>query len=343
MLGRSRTTRQITTLEASRSVQDDRSPVVVTGMPRTATSWVGKMLEASGRYVYVNEPLSPHHPPGRSPGVLRAEVVGAYQYVSEENEAVWLPAFRDTVRLRYHPLAELRRNRSPYDLARMAKYLGAFTIGRLRGRRALLDDPYAVFSAPWLARELGCQVVVTVRDPAAVVWSYKRLGWTPNLVELFAQQALVRDWLARFRADLEATLQRPNDLVGRVSLLWRMIYATVAAYRHEVRGLQVVRHEDLSLDPVPQFAALYARLGLPFDQRARGAVVASTSGRDQHATHRWSLSVGGVSKTGARPLNSRAYVDAWRDRLQPQEIARIRELTADVAALCGYGAEDGGR
>ena len=73
-------------------------PLLVTGMPRTATSWVGKMLEASGALVYVNEPLNPQHPPGRSPGVLRAEVEHAFQYIGEHNEQVWLPAFRDTVR-----------------------------------------------------------------------------------------------------------------------------------------------------------------------------------------------------------------------------------------------------
>jgi hypothetical protein len=89
-------------------------------MPRTATSWVGKMLEASGALVYVNEPLNPQHPPGRSPGVLRADVQHAFQYISEDNEHLWLPAYRDTVRLRFHPLAEVRRNHAPYDLLRAA-------------------------------------------------------------------------------------------------------------------------------------------------------------------------------------------------------------------------------
>jgi len=117
------------------------APLLVTGMPRTATSWVGKMLEASGALVYVNEPLNPQHPPGRSPGVLRADVTHAFQYISEHNERVWLPAFRDTVRLRFHPLAEVRRNHGPYDLLRALKYTAGFGLGRLRGRRALLDDP----------------------------------------------------------------------------------------------------------------------------------------------------------------------------------------------------------
>jgi hypothetical protein len=86
--------------------------------------------------VYANEPMNPQHPPGRSPGVLRAEVAHAFQYISEDNEGAWLPAFRDTVRLRFHPLAELRRNHRPYDLARTVKYTAGFALGRLRGRRA---------------------------------------------------------------------------------------------------------------------------------------------------------------------------------------------------------------
>jgi hypothetical protein len=226
-------------------------------MPRTATSWVGKMLEASGALVYVNEPLNPQHPPGRSPGVLRADVTHAFQYISEHNERVWLPAFQDTVRL--------RRNHGPYDLLRALKYTAGFGLGRLRGRRALLDDPYAVLAAPWLGRRVGCQVVVTVRDPVATVSSWRRLGWTPRLAELLGQPALVRDRLARFVPDLEAALAADGDGgVGPASLLWRVIYGTVACCRRELPDLEVVRHEDLSADPVPAFRSLYGRLGLPF-------------------------------------------------------------------------------
>ena len=300
-------------------------------MPRTATSWVGKMLEASGALVYVNEPLNPQHPPGRSPGVLRADVGHAFQYISEENERIWLPAFRDTVRLRFHPLAELRRNHRPYDLLRTAKYTAGFGLGRLRGRRALLDDPYAVFAAPWLHRRVGCRVVVTVRDPVATVSSWRRLGWTPRLAELLAQPALVRDRLERFVPELEAALAANGDGIGPASLLWRVIYGTVAAYRTEIDGLEVVRHEDLSADPVPAFAALYGRLGLRFGPDAERAILAATSAGSGGGAMRWSLSGGGVSKTAARRLDSRANLQVWRERLTPEEVARIRDLTADVA------------
>ena len=273
-------------------------PLLVTGMPRTATSWVGKMLEASGALVYVNEPMNPQHPPGRSPGVLGAEVAHAFQYISEDNEGAWLPAFRDTVRLRFHPLAELRRNHRPYDLARTVKYTAGFALGRLRGRRALLDDPYAVFAAPWLSRRVGCRVVVTVRDPVATVSSWRRLGWAPRLGELLAQPALVRDRLARFAPDLEAAVAANGeraDGIGQASLLWRVIYGTVAGYRDEVPGLEVVRHEDLSADPVPAFASLYERLGLPFGAAAEQAIVTATTAGSDDRSHRWSISAPRVS------------------------------------------------
>jgi hypothetical protein len=309
-------------------------------MPRTATSWVGKMLQASGRLVYVNEPLNPRHPPGRSPGVLRADVEHAFQYIGEENERDFLPAFRDTVRLRYHPLAELRRNHRPYDVLRAVKYTGGFALGRLRGRRVLLDDPYAVFAAPWLHRRVGCQVVVTVRDPVATVSSWQRLGWRPRLEELLAQPALVRDRLARFRSELEAAVAGGSvDGVDAASLLWRVIYATVAAYRREIAGLEVVRHEDLSVDPLAAFAGLYDRLGLPLGPDAERAITRATSSGADQGVMRWSLA-GGVSKTAARRLDSRANLEVWRERLSPAQAARVRELTTDVAAGYGYPGQE---
>ena len=307
----------------------------VTGMPRTATSWVGKMLEASGALVYVNEPLNPQHQPGRSPGVLRADVEFTFQCLGEENKRVWLPAFRDTVRLRFHPLAELRRNHRPYDVARTAStrpgsgWAACAGAGSCSTTRTRCSRPRG-----WLARIV--RVVVTVRDPVATVSSWRRFGWTPRLAELLAQPALVRDRLERFVPELEAALSSNGDGVGPASLLWRVIYGTVAAYRSEIGGLEVVRHEDLSADPVPAFAALYDRLGLPFGPGAERAILAATSAGTGGGAMRWSLSGGGVSKTAARRLDSRANLQVWREHLTPEEVARIREATADVAAEFGY-------
>jgi Sulfotransferase domain len=308
-----------------------RAPVVVTGMARSGTSWVGRLLQASRELTYINEPLNPDHPPGRSPGVLDASVERHYQYISEHNEDGWLAAFHETLHLRYHVGAELRRNRSPYDLARMAKYASSFLAGRLLGRRALLDDPYALLASEWLADRLGCRVVVVVRDPAAMAASWKRLGWTTDLGELLQQPALMRDWLEPFRGDMEAVAATPGDLAGRVATLWRLLYLVAAEYERRCPAVRIVRYEDLVADPVSSFADLYAALGLGFDERAEGEVVRSTTGSAQRTAHRWSLSRSGLSKTGFRPMDSRANLVAWKRQLDADEVARVRALTVGVA------------
>jgi hypothetical protein len=220
-------------------------------------------------------------------------------------------------------------------------HTAGFALGRLRGRRALLDDPYAVFGAPWLARRVGCRVVVTVRDPVATVSSWRRLGWTPRLAELLAQPALVRDRLGRFAPDLEAALADGADGVGQAGLLWRVIYGTVAGYRAEIPGLEVVRHEDLSADPVPAFAALYGRLGLPFEPDAERAIVAATSAGSGGGAMRWSVSAGWCPRRPPAASTAGPTSRCGASASPPQEVARVREQTADVAAQFGYTSGNG--
>lgn len=330
------------------------SPLLVTGLPRSGTSWAGKMLEASGDAVYINEPLNPRHPPGRSPGVLDAEVTHAFQYICADNGAGWSRPFADTAALRYHPRRELGRNRGAYDLARMVKYGTAFAAGRLRGRRALLDDPYAVLSAAWFARELGCRAAVLVRDPVAVVASWRRLGWTAPLDQLLDQPLLVRDLPDRLAADLRA-LSGSHDHIAAISLLWRLTYTLIDELRAQIPAIRVFRYEDLVTDPLDAFPAVYAHLGLTCNARALRGLRAATARRDppdagrtrrSRRAHRWNLR-GGLSRTAYRPGRPAGALTSYRDRLAPRDIARIRALTADVAALfypeCGkHGAGTGG-
>jgi hypothetical protein len=301
-------------------------------MPRAGTSWVGKMLEASGRLVYINEPLNTAHPPGGSPGVLRAPVRYRFQYITDENEQDYVAAFDDLFRLRYHVRAELARNRSPRDLLRMAKYVSSFVGGRMRGKRPLLDDPFAVFSVPWLVRRFDSAAIVVVRHPAAIAASRKRLGSRTDFSQLLMQPLLMRDRLEPFRADMEAMLRCPDDVIGHACLLWRMIYAVVASDGERSAGLAVVRHEDLSMDPISAFTRLYARLDLPFGDSAKRTIVRASTGGDGTSAHSWSISRGGVSRTGFRRLDSRSNVDRWKRLLMPAEVARVRELTDDVGS-----------
>lgn len=291
----------------------------MTGAHRTGTTWVGKMLAASGQAGYISEPLNLWH----RPGVLSAPVQHWYTYICAENEQAYLPALQQTLGFYYHPWLEIRSLRSRKDLLRMARDWGIFTRGRFLKQRPLLKDPFAIFSAPWFHDRLGCQVVITVRHPAAFASSLKRLGWDFDFSHLLDQPLLMRDLLEPYRSQMEAMYAAPEDIISQASLLWQITYEIAANFCQRYPDFQVVRHEDLSLDPLDGFQKLYRTLDLDFTQRAQKTVSDSSSAENpgevsQQAVH-------------AVRLDSRANLHNWKRRLQAQEIERVRLLTQATA------------
>jgi Sulfotransferase family len=297
-------------------------PILVTGMPRSGTTWVAHMLAAGGQVAYINEPLNPQHPPGGFPGVLDARISHRFQYICPDNEGAYLGAYRDLLRLRYRPLAEVRRNHHPRDLPHQLHHLRTFMAGRLRRRRLLVADPYAVFSIPWFVRRLGFQVVVVVRRPVAAVASRKRLGWIFEPEELRRQPLLVRDVLDPLGiATGPAREPREERIIDTGALLWAAVHRSIDASRQELDGVHVVRHEDLSREPQREFARLSEWLGLEFGSRsARTVERATTAARSETP----------VASPHQVQLDSRANLDNWRRRLTSDEVRRIDGLTTPV-------------
>jgi hypothetical protein len=304
-------------------------PILVTGMARSGTSWVGKMLEASRRVLYINEPLNLRHPSGL---LLQKAPDCPYQYLTRENDAPYLSSFQQLLRLRrpfWFGLGQVGTR----DLVRGLKYSGDFLIGRCLRLRPLLKDPFAVFSAEWFVHRLHCLVVATVRDPGAVVSSHKRLGWKVDFRHFLQQELLIRDWLFPFLGEMEKMLASPDDLIAQNCLLWRMIYHSVWKMQSQVPGIRAVRHEDLSIAPLEQYPALYNYLGLPYSEHASSAIHRATSGKSRNDAFAWSVSLTGISRTSFQNLDSRENVSSWKERLSEYELSRIRDLTADVARL----------
>jgi hypothetical protein len=296
----------------------NHQPLLVTGAHRTGTTWVGKMLAAGG-FAYVSEPLNVLH----RPGLMSAPVLHWYAYITKENEAEYLPAFQKTLALRYGLLAEIKALKSRRDLLRMGRDLGIFLRGRITRQLALIKDPFAVFSLPWFIERLNCRVVVTVRHPAAFASSLKRLHWPFDFSNLLEQPLLMRDHLEPFRADMER--MPADDIIGQSALLWRMIYRVVHATVERVPSVIVLRHEDLSRDPQTGYARAFESLGLAYTAKVQETIRNSSSSENPAELSR--------RKVHSVKLDSRANLENWKKRLSPDEIARIRDLTEDVASL----------
>ncbi|HEY9151944.1 MAG TPA: sulfotransferase [Anaerolineales bacterium] len=294
-------------------------PILVTGAHRTGTTWVGKMLSANSQTAYISEPLNVLH----RPGVLRADIKHWYTSITEKNEDAYLPAFNELLGFRYHLFDEIKSLHSSKDFYRMGRDLGIFSRGWFMRQCPLLKDPFAVFSLPWFAERLNCQIVVTVRHPAGFASSLKRLNWPFDFNDLLNQPLLMQDYLEPYRREMRAV--KADDIIGQASLLWTMIYRVVHSTRQRIPSIQIIRHEDLSLDPVSGFRSLYQCLGLDFTPRVEQTILNSSSSENPTEVSR--------KKVHAVKLDSRANLDNWKRRLTSDEIARIRAVTEEVAHL----------
>ena len=316
----------------SASTREDRPvPILVTGVHRNGTTWVGKMLAAGSQVGYISEPLNINH----RPGVLRVPVERWYTYICEENESNYLPALQEMLRFRYHAWSEIQALHSGKDLARMGRDGLIFLRGRLTKQRPLIKDPFALFSIPWFIQRLECQVVVTVRHPAAFVSSLKRLNWAFQVEDLLAQPLLMHDWLSPFQRDMEsiitgseaaeASAQAHAAIIDRACLVWRMAYQVVDILRQKFPQILVVRHEDLSLDPLAGYRALYTGLGLNFTPAVQKAILKSSSADNPKEVSKQNIF--------STRIDSRANLANWKQRLTSQEVRRVRQMTESIAAL----------
>jgi hypothetical protein len=297
-----------------------RAPILVTGINRSGTTWVGRTLAHAPGVGMIYEPFNPDH----RRGIFRAEVPHWFTYPDGAPPPGLDADLRRTLRFRYSYAAELRRLRSLRDAGRMGRDAARFAAHRISGARPLVKDPIAVLAAPWLARTFGMQVVVMIRHPGAYAASLRRLHWTHDFSHFLDQPGLVDDLVPELRPDIEEFARRPPDVVDQAALLWTVIYTVVDRYRAEHPDWIFIRHEDLSTDPRAGFAGLAEQLGLARSDGFDRFVAETTSASNPADA--------GEGVVHALRRHSAASISTWHDRLSSEEVARVRSRTEAVAA-----------
>lgn len=292
-------------------------PILITGGHRTGTTWVGKILSSTPAITYISEPLNVKH----SRGILDVPVDHWYAYICDENQHLYLDAYKNTLNFRFQTLKAIQEIGNWKDLAKVGKDQFDFIIANIFNHRPLLKDPFALFSTPWFFDVFDCQVVITVRHPLAFTSSLKRLGWTFDFGNFLGQPLLMRDYLGKFHDDIVELHENGGDIISQAVLLWKIIHATIFEFKEKYQEFAIIRHEDLSISPVKEYKGLYQHLDLAFTDRVETKIQSTTSTENPDE-------LSPENKHGIY-LDSRANINNWRNRLTKREIYRILESTED--------------
>lgn len=298
-------------------VVSTRRPILVTGAHRSGTTWVGRIIGASPSVGYIQEPFNILCRPGR----CRARFSYWFYYICEENEDRYVRDIEQTLQFRYQLGDEMRAIRTPRDTARMVRDFWRFQSHRVHRRRPLLRDPFAFFSAEWLARKFSFDVVVLIRQPAAFVASIKSLRWDHPFDHFLKQPLLMRDHLHSFEDEIREFAERKQDVVDQAILLWRLIHSVIIGYRDRHPEWTFARHRDLSLNPVAEFRRVFGRLNLPYGVREEIDTRHYCMAEARHDGYVWNEVV----------RNSAQNMSRWRTVLTEKEVARVREKCFGIA------------
>lgn len=291
--------------------------ILVTGSPRSGTTWTGRVLAKAPGLHYVHEPFNI----GGWPCACGTSFDRWFQYISAKNELKWYDHLKHI--LQSSPNRFNAQNALAQSLK--MKRLGPLRdiVNRIQSSRLIVKDPLAVFSAEWLASTFDVQVVVLIRHPAAVVSSYKRLQWTHQFDHFLDQPMLITEHLYPFEAEIKQFASREHDIVDQAALLWKLIHHMIMYYQRVHPEWIFVRHEDLSRDPLIEFQSLFDHLNLELTASAKLLIEdSSNSDNPLESTNPYAIK-----------LNSLETAAIWKKRLSPVDVERVWERVGEIGRV----------
>lgn len=296
-----------------------KNKILVTGSHRSGTTWVGKMISGSDSVGYIHEPFNPTI---YRPGICGARFNG-FTYVSKENEDYYFRHLKNTFEFSYNLTGAIRSVRGWKDIKRVVQEFSTFHEFRKNGKRPIVKDPIAVFSAEWLGSKFNMDVIILIRHPAAFASSIKRMKWTHSFTDFLKQPSLMKEHLYPFEEEIRAFAEKEHGVIEQAILIWRLIHHMISKYQRSHKDWIFLRHEDLSREPIKHFQRIFKKLNLQFTDKIKAVIEEYSSGSNE------SEAAEGVIHLLKR--DSRSNIYNWKNRLTLQEITEIRHRVEAIS------------
>lgn len=293
--------------------------IYVTGVPRSGTSFVGRILSWPFSVDLIFEPSDPVV---GIPGIdrryiyLRPRSGGQQEYeklldrIFTYDFAYRSPASRPSD-------GWLTRVRKQVIGPRGAVHLWLAKCNPCHNC-AVIKDPDGALLTEFLYARHGVRPVICVRHPTAFVASFLELRMPTDLPELAGQPTLIEDY---FGGDPSVFDVNPDDPIADAATLWWGLNRVLLDQCSHHPDWIVVVHEDLCQAPVATFRYLFERLELPWSARVERAIRQRTAAHNKAEARHWQ----------DHYRNSAALFELRRSMLTTEDRQKVFDITRDVA------------
>ncbi|MCH2161414.1 MAG: sulfotransferase [Phycisphaerales bacterium] len=326
------TKRHATTNELTR-----KPGLLITGAPRSGTTWAGKVFASVSRTLYVHEPFNPTSPCAYSP----VRLPEFFYRIDEKGNARELKLMEQLVDVQIRRCSvKLSDARHPKILLSRMKMCATGLLGRIDAQRVVIKDPIAILSADILCKNMNIKPLFMVRDPAACVSSLYIRNWRTDFTPMLKQRDRLESLLPGEMDRLQHLVENPDhDLIDNAAFLWRISNQAIIRYIKQNPDWSITRHEELIKDPISAFKALFEQLDFPWTDHTRsfienlntttpgepdGSGISSNEDPESRNRRKDIPQIFNIQ----RDLNRIRTVA--KERLKESQLNRIQELTQDV-------------
>ncbi len=301
--------------------------ILVTGAPRSGTTFLGAMLALAQGAIEIEEPFN------FETGIVGMDQAFLYMPVQsrlEEDDE----KYADLIETLLHGNAWYKQSplrpeaTNPFQqLARTILVSRQNLDYKLQTKnpfieRYVIKDSNACFMAEYMDQHFRTETVIIMRHPVATIASYKRLGWRYDLGGLKQQTGLMNDFLDPILRNVHA---KKVSGVEEWAYLWLSIYTVLTQCADRDPRMTLVTHDKLSREPKRTLRELYEQLGLDYTEKVDHEVEEHTS--VQNPVDARDDAVHDLYRNSAE-VNAR-----WKKVLTPKEVATIRRITEPVSYL----------
>ncbi|SMF39155.1 Sulfotransferase family protein [Alteromonadaceae bacterium Bs31] len=279
-------------------------PIALLGNGRSGTSWVGRTLGYAPRVAYYREPCHPD--------ISRVK-----------DDSVWsrfVAPDEDDAYFRWC----LDRAFTGKFIDQASFSLKSLALRKEKNYRVIVKEVACYLSAEWLARVWAPQVLIIIRHPCPSIASVGRLAIQEQerrrLGELIENPRLRDSYLSHLGTHLES-LKTPIEVSSGIWAIKNYVVNQVAKKYPEWIW---IRYEDICLDPLIQFRALYKKLGLEWTDDVQARIVETTT-RPADKNRNARVSSNQVNKW--RSMMTSIEIESVRKAIEPFELPFYQDIS----------------
>jgi len=282
--------------------------ILVSGSHRSGSTWVGNVICEAKKVRYIDEPFNIGLNRKYSPLTFWFEFLKGRPLNEQKKVKKYLDSFSTVFNIvNLNNLLNIRK------LWILRKFLS-----ELKGRvsdRSLYKDPISIMSAEWIYENYKWDTIIIIRHPAAFIASLKVKNWQFNFNNFKDQDLLMKSHLSNYSNEITDFSNNEKDIIDQGILLWNTIHDVIDTYKQKYNNeWYFVKHEDLSKNALPEYKKMFSYLNLEMDENVIAYIENSTNSKENSKLKR----------------NSVENIKTWKERLDTEEIHRIKEGTKNV-------------